>query len=228
MEPSALISSLQAQTAAQNGAATSKSKLNQDFDTFLTLLTAQLKNQDPLEPLDTNEFTQQLVQYSSVEQSIETNKNLETLINMQKTGAGNTAVGYMGRQVTALGDTTTLANGTASWSYAFERNADAVSITVSDSSGRTVYSTTGNKAAGVHTFTWDGRDSSGRPLPDGAYSISVAARDDKKAAIPVATGIDGVVTGVTLAGDEPLLAINGVTVRLSDILSISAPRAAGS
>ncbi|MEO0962032.1 MAG: flagellar hook capping FlgD N-terminal domain-containing protein, partial [Pseudomonadota bacterium] len=111
------IEAIAAAQSSQGAAASASSKLNTDFDTFLTLLTTQLKNQDPLEPLDSSEFTNQLVQFSSVEQNIATNQNLEQLLNLTFANFATDAVGYIGKEVVAESPTAILTNGTANWDY---------------------------------------------------------------------------------------------------------------
>lgn len=216
-----ILSSALAPTPAAGSAAAGAASLADNFDTFLTLLTTQLKNQDPLSPMDSNEFTQQLVQFSSVEQQIHANKNLENLIALQKASAGATAAGYIGRRVTAQTDTAALIGGQAAWTYALDGNAEQTSIVIKDSTGKVVATRSGETGIGKHDFNWDGLNNVGQPLPDGPYSIEVSAFDGNGAPVNVATGITGVVSGVVLTGDEPELAINGVTVKLSDILSVS-------
>jgi len=210
-----------AAAAASGSAAAGAASLADNFDTFLTLLTTQLKNQDPLSPMDSSQFTQQLVQFSSVEQQIHANKNLENLIALQKAGAGAAAVGYIGREVTAQTDTAALKGGHASWSYALDGSADQTNILIKDSTGKVVATRSGETGVGKHVFTWDGLNNLGQPMPDGAYTIEVSATGTGGAPVNVATGITGIVTGVVLTGDEPELAVDGVTVKLSDILSVS-------
>src|SRR3954451_9401147 len=89
-----------------------------NFTAFLQLLTTQLKNQNPLEPLDTNQFTQQLVQFAQVEQQITMNSSLSTLISLQKATQTSAALGFLGSTVRVEGDTARLAGGSAAWSYA--------------------------------------------------------------------------------------------------------------
>lgn len=202
-------------------AAQSSTSLANDFDTFLTLLTTQLQNQDPLEPMDSSEFTNQLVQFSTVEQTIRTNQNLENLVGLTASQMSNDAVGYIGKEVSALGDTTVLKDGNAEWSYAFELQSDQTTILIKDETGKIVYTAQGEKESGAHDLVWDGKDNAGNPLPDGAYTLDVTAIDAKGAPITVATGIKGNVTSVTIIGDQPLLTMGEVSVPLSDVLSVS-------
>lgn len=214
-------------TGAKSVADRSAASLADNFDTFLLLLTTQLKNQDPLSPMDSSEFTQQLVQFSSVEQQIHANKNLESLIGLGRASAGAAAVGYIGREITAETDTAALKDGSATWTYALDGEASETTILVKDQTGKIVATRNGETSKGRHVFAWDGCDNLGRPLPDGAYAIEVSAKGRSGAKVDVATGITGIVTGVILTGDEPELAVNGVTVRLSAVLSVSAPEGAG-
>src|SRR5262245_12081217 len=115
------------------------SQLTSNFDTFLTLLTTQLKNQDPLEPMDSSEFTQQLVQFSSVEQQINANKNLETLIALTKARSSTDAVSYLGRNVTVTDGSGALVGGSARWSYDLSNAAANTGVVVTDSRGRLVF-----------------------------------------------------------------------------------------
>jgi len=131
-----------------------------NFDTFLSLLTAQLKNQNPLDPLDTNAFTQQLVQFSSVEQQLKTNDFLATLVQANTNAVQTNAVAYIGKTVAADGVRSELVNGKAVWNFSLEDAAN-VTVTIKDKTGATVYSETGNLQAGAGQFNWDGKTSTG-------------------------------------------------------------------
>ena len=212
--------------STQGNAAQASSVLNQNLDTFLTLLTTQLKNQDPLKPMDSNEFTQQLVQLSSVEQSIQSNKNLENLILLQKASTSANAVGYIGREATVTSATSALQNGSATWRYALTGDAASTTITVKDSSGKVILSKNGATSLGSHDFVWDGKDVAGNKQPDGAYTIEIAAKDADGNAVGTSSSITGVVTGASFAGDDPELVINGIPVKLSDVISVTNPASA--
>src|SRR6476469_8276707 len=113
-----------------------------NFDTFLQLLTTQLKNQNPLDPLDTNQFTQQLVEFSGVEQQLKTNDLLGSLVTSATANRAASAAGYLGATITADGSTTTLADGKAQWTFSSAKPAAKATLTVVDSSGQTVYTKT--------------------------------------------------------------------------------------
>jgi len=155
-------------TAAAATSQSSIDKLSGNFDTFLKLLTTQLQNQDPTKPMDTNEFTQQLVQYSQVEQQIKTNDQLKSVsTNMQKSASAS-AVGYLGQNVQVDGATAPLANGEAQWSYNLPNAASKVQLTVMDSAGKTIKFLSGDATAGNHWSKWDGRDNGNNKVADGS------------------------------------------------------------
>jgi len=153
-----------------------KSTISGNFETFLQLLTTQLKNQNPLDPLDTNQFTQQLVQFAQVEQQINMNASLNTLIALQKANQATAALGFLGATVVVNGDTTRLSGGQASWSYAVDKPASAT-INVTNATGQVVYTETRTLSPGAQTFTWNGRGTTGQIQPDGDYTIAITAKD---------------------------------------------------
>jgi len=156
-------------TAATNSSSnnTAMQQLSGNLNTFLTLLTTQLQNQDPLSPMDSTQFTQQLVEYSQVEQQINTNTNLQNLISLQQAGAGAASVGYLGKNVTVTNGTAALTGGSATWNYTLAANASTTTLTVTNASGQTVYSTSGSTSSGSNKFAWNGEDNNGNQLPDG-------------------------------------------------------------
>jgi flagellar basal-body rod modification protein FlgD len=211
----------QTQTQTPSAAATAGAQLAGNFDTFLTLLTTQLKNQDPLSPLDTNQFTQQLVSFAGVEQSIQTNQNLESLLGIQRSSQTADAVSYIGRDVTATTDQAALRDGEARWDYDLATPAANTALVVTDANNKVVAVATGETAAGAHTFTWDGKDSSGAQLPDGVYTLSVAATDADNQALPVTQTVTGTVASIDTASDgTPYLTVGGVEVGLGSIVGI--------
>lgn len=200
----------------------SRQSLSADMNTFLTLLTTQLKYQDPLDPMDTAEFTNQLVQYSSVEQAIQTNEKLDTLLSMNVANLGAQAVSYIGKTVQVLGDVMPLEGGKAKAAYTLDKDVKAVTISVKDMNGQIVYSEQGKVSAGTHEFTWDGKDNNGNQLEDGAYQIAVSTKvADGETSANVTTTVFGKVTGV--ASDESTVYVglgDAVTAQLGDIVTI--------
>jgi flagellar basal-body rod modification protein FlgD len=203
-------------TAANSNAA---SQLAGNFDQFLKLLTTQLQHQDPLSPLDPNQFTQELVQFSSVEQQIQTNTSLSTLISLQQNAQVTSALGFLGHTVVISGTMADLANGKATWNYNINKPATAT-INVSDSTGKVVYSTTQGVTPGQQTFTWNGQTSNGNVLSSGTYKISITATDANGQSVAVATQAQGVVTGVDVSQSPPALTVNGQSYPLNQIQQI--------
>ena len=193
-----------------------------NFETFLTLLTTQLQNQNPLDPLDTNQFTQQLVQFTEVEQSVKMNENLETLTQLSAANAITNAVTYIGKEVTISGKSAQFDGTFATWDANFAESSDAATFTILDSNGATVYSETRPVQAGITTFVWDGRTLQGGKAPSGTYTISVRAENGNGGTVPVTTAAFGIVEAVDLSGSEPVLTVSGREVRLDEITAIRA------
>ena len=208
------------QTNAGAAAEVASGKLAENFDTFLMLLVAQLQNQDPLEPTDTNDFVQQLVQFSVVEQQIDTNASLEKMLEFQTIGQAASAINYLGSTVEANGNVVPLQNGKAEFSFTLPEQAAATLVVISDSSGTVVHSAPGATDIGKHNFVWDGLDSSGNPLPEGTYTVTVTARDVQSELIEAPTSIFGRVTGIETNDDGALLSLGGVHVPLNDIVAV--------
>jgi flagellar basal-body rod modification protein FlgD len=214
--PSVTPSSSGVGAAANSNAA---SQLAGNFDEFLKLLTTQLQHQDPLSPLDPNQFTQELVQFSSVEQQIQTNTSLSTLISLQQNAQVTSALGFLGHSVVISGTTAQLTNGTATWNYSLTKPATAT-INISDSMGKVVYSATQGVSPGQQTFTWNGQTSNGNVLSSGTYKISITATDANGQSVAVATQTQGVVSGVDVSQSPPALTVNGQSYPLNQIQQI--------
>ena len=212
-------------SSASSGLDGSRASIADNFDTFLQLLTTQLKNQNPLDPLDTNQFTSQLVQFTSVEQQLKTNDFLEALLLSSGNAASSQAVGYMGKEVTALGSKAELVDGEAEWNFYVEDAAANVTVNVRDSNGAVVHTHSGSLEAGWGKFSWDGVGDDGTTYPDGSYSISIDARNADNGYIPVRTEIGGIVTGVDLTGSEPVLLVGDARINLSMVTSVKEPQA---
>jgi flagellar basal-body rod modification protein FlgD len=200
---------------------TARTRLAENFDTFLTLLTAQLKNQDPLSPIDSTQFTQQLVQFSQVEQQIAQNQNLETLIALTRSRTSVDAVGYLGKTLTFTDGSGPLVDGWATWEYTVNGGASATALTVTNAQGRVVYAGPGETGNGAHEFVWDGKDNAGNQLPDGYYALSVKALLANGNPVSSTVRSSGVVTEIDLSGSEPLLMIGPMAVPLSLAMRVS-------
>ena len=196
------VNPLAAQAASK--ATQSSTKLAETFDTFLGLLTAQLKNQDPLDPLDSAQFTEQLVMFSSAEQSIAGNKNLETLIELFNSGNASNSVNYLGKTITAEGDEAVLSNGAASWQYTLDGNSAQTVVSIANANGN----------------DWDGKNTQGLPQPDGLYTITITAKDINGQSVASTTTMEGVVSGIESLDDGAVLSVNGVKIPTAKIVAV--------
>jgi flagellar basal-body rod modification protein FlgD len=208
-----------ANTGTTTGSNVANQQIANNFQQFLQLLTNQLQNQNPLDPLDTNQFTQQLVQFAQVEQQINMNSSLTQLIALQQTAQMTQAIGLIGATVTVDGSTAKLSGGSASWTFAPEKTGTAT-ITIKDSTGQTVYSTTQTVSPGEQTFTWDGKGTGGAQQPDGKYTISVSLKDTSGQTTALSTDHVGVVDSVDMTKNPPTLSIDGQTYTLDQIRQV--------
>lgn len=210
-------------TPATSGSSASspQSVLGSNFTTFLTLLTTQLQNQDPLSPLDTNQFTSQLVQFSQVEQAINTNSNLQSLITLQQGDQSVAALPIVGKTVQYSDNQGALVNGQAEFGYNLPAQATSATITINDASGKIVYQGPAETAAGAHTFNWNGRGSDGSQLPDGTYTFNVSATASDKSAITAAITAFGKVDSLQISNGMTNVEIGKVSEPLNKIISIT-------
>jgi flagellar basal-body rod modification protein FlgD len=191
-----------------------------NFTQFLQLLTTQLKNQNPLDPLDTNQFTQQLVQFAQVEQQLKSNDELSTLVSLQQTAQTTQALGFVGQTVTVDGKTANLTNAKANWSFNVTKPSTA-NVTITDSTGATAYSGTFTVQAGQQKFSWDGKGTDGKQWPDGKYNISVTAKDTSGQTVAMSTQVVGVVDSVDLTQTPPTLSVAGQNFTINQVKSIT-------
>ncbi len=204
-------------TPANGGQSQAAQQLAGNFNTFLTLLTTQLQNQDPLSPMDSNQFTQQLVAFSGVEQQINTNDNLQSLISLSLSQSASAAVNYIGRSVVMTNGMGSLSGGTVDWTYNQAATSAGTTLTVKNAAGQVVYSTSGGTAAGNNDFTWNGQDSNGNQLPDGQYTLSVSATASDGSAITSSIASKALVTAVDTSGSAPQLVLGAMEIPLSDV-----------
>lgn len=209
-----------ATSAAQGSAAAASATFGKNFDTFLKLLTTQLQNQDPLSPMDTTAFTQQLVQFSSVEQSIRQNQNLETLISFQKNAQSANAVSYIGKTVEMSGNKVGVVGGQGTITYQLPEAANRTIINIYDKDGKLVTRLEGTSRQGDNAVDWNGRSDTGAQLPDGDYKVEVVASDFSGRALRVNTALTGTVTDVHFVEGSTLLTVNGVRLPLSQLTAV--------
>lgn len=209
--------------AAQNTITGGRASLAQNYETFLKLLTAQLKNQDPTSPVNSNAFTAQLVQMSGVEQQLLTNDLLKSLVAQNQGGLSN-GVSYIGKTVTAAWAATELKAGQAQWSYELARDASDVKLEIVDSSGKVVWTGAApEKTTGIHDFQWDGKSTTGAQLPDGGvYTLRITAKNGD-ATVQSQVLTRGRTTGVEIYNGEAYLTIGGAIVPISNVISVEEP-----
>jgi flagellar basal-body rod modification protein FlgD len=215
-------------TVSSTASSAASSALASDFDTFLQLLTTQLKNQDPTAPMDANEFTSQLVQFSQVEQQININKNLETMISMLQTQQAGSNLGYIGKVVDFdSSDVKLTEGGSAFWSYNLPDGAETVEFKILDDDGNVVRSGSmsaedvGSSSNGRVEVAWDGTDSNGTACDAGTYTLEVTVKDASGNALD---GVDvygrGYVNSVETIDGVQYLMVSGNKVLPEDVMAV--------
>ncbi len=207
------VSSTIASATTGSATAVDGDTLAKNFSQFLTLLTTQLKNQNPLDPLDTNQFAQQLVQFA---QQLKQNDQLATLVSLQKTAQSTAALGFVGETVVVDGSTASLASGQANWSLNVPKPA-TVTINIRNSTGQNVFSGSYTMQAGVNDFTWDGKSTNGTQWPSGNYTMTVTAKDTSGQSISVPTEVEGLVNSADLTKNPPVLSVAGQDFTLDKV-----------
>jgi flagellar basal-body rod modification protein FlgD len=209
------------QSSTVSGLVDGQKNLASSYTTFLSLLTAQLQNQDPLSPLDTNSFTQQLVQMTGVQQQLLSNELLQQLVS-KKDDSGYDAVSLIGRTATVASGDAQLADGKAQWTYELPSAAASATLTITDARGATVWTGPATAlGAGKHAFEWDGKNQAGAKVEDGVYTLKVSAKDASDKAIAVATTVAGKVTGIEQSNGATLVKVGAAKVPLSAITAVT-------
>lgn len=206
-------------SSTSSSSSSSSSTIAGNFDQFLLLLTTQLKNQSPLDPMDTNQFTEQLVQFAGVEQQLKTNDTLSSLLSLSAAGTATNAVGFIGSTITADGTTALLKDGNASWKINSSA-AGTATITIKDANGSIVQSMTRSLVAGDQTFSWDGSTSVGTKATDGSYTVSINGTSVAGDSLTVKTQVSGVVDGVDFTSSIPTLKIGSISVPIDQVKSV--------
>lgn len=217
-----LLSNVTSATAVDpnSKAAASQAKLDAQLNQFLNLLVTQLKNQDPLDPLDAKEFTSQLVQFASVEQQIYQNSNLEKLLAIQTSNQVSSMVNYLGTTVEFAGKKLPLEDGRAELTYTLPTNAQKLTLTITNGAGQVVFSTDLETEAGQHSFVWNGKDSNGIDQADGVYNFLVGGTDFANRLIDVTQTSFGRVTGASSDKGQVMLSIGDLDIKFEDVISV--------
>ncbi len=210
--------------AAANTVNNGLAGLANNYQTFLSLLTTQLQNQDPLSPMDTNQFTQQLTQMTGVEQQLLSNQLLQQLVNQGQSSSGiENAVGLIGKTVSINGDSAVLSGGSATWEFSLPTAPASMTASVVNSNNNIVWTgAVTPSGAGAQSFTWNGQNQSGQQVADGGtYTLKITAKDSSGAAITPATTMQGSATAVQQVNGQIMVTVNGIQVPLSSIIGVS-------
>lgn len=199
-------------------------KLAEDFTQFLNLLTTQLQNQDPLSPMDSTEFTNQLVQFSQVEQSINTNKKLDDLLSLQLGSISSVALGYVGMDISYVSSEMNF-NGTkpVDINFVLTDNASISKINIYDEAGEVVRTIDAPTTAGAHTVSWDGKDNNGNQMAAGTYSLKMDALDKDSKPLKISTVVSGNVRGIESQDGVIYLLVGDRAVSLGSVIQAKNP-----
>jgi flagellar basal-body rod modification protein FlgD len=218
------------QANSSSGTKTDQALANLDdtYNNFLQLLTKQLQNQDPLNPMDTAQFTQQLVGFSQVEQQIASNKSLERLISLQSSTNAFNAVSFLGNEVAVDSDHVSLKDGKAKFQYEIEHSAGQAVLSIYDSRGQVVLVQEANKGVGTYNVDWNGKDAFGNQLPDGEYRVAVSYADQSGKTYSSKITSFGVVDSTEIADGEVKLFVGPVGFSIDKVLKVTKPAATDS
>jgi flagellar basal-body rod modification protein FlgD len=205
--------------SASATSAADSTEIASNFTTFLQLLTTQLQNQDPLSPMDTNQFTQQLVEFAGVEQQMKSNDSLSTLVSLQQSAQTTSALQLVGATVVVNGSTAQLANNQATWTLNSTQPATAT-ISIADSTGRTAYTGTDTVNSGDNTYTWNGIGNDGTIWPAGSYKLTATGVSASGQTTAISTQVQAPVDSVDLTQTPPLLSVAGQNYTLTQIQKI--------
>lgn len=210
-------------SSGSNSTSGSSTGIADNFQSFLMLLTTQLQNQNPMDPLDTNQFTQQLVQFAQVEQQLKSNSQLEALVKIEKTAQSTQALVFVGQTV-AVDGSTAYFDGNATWNFKAPSNSSAT-ITITNSAGQTAYTGSFAIGSGNSSFVWDGKGNDGTKWPAGDYKMTVTAKDSNGKDVAISTEVQGMVDSVDLTASPALLSIGGKNYTLEQIKRVVRPPA---
>ena len=219
------VSTVSSGSGMTTSTASSVEALSENYELFLSVLTAQLQNQNPLDPTDTDEMTAQLINYSQVEQQILGNSYLENLVLATNNQSASVALSMVGMEVTYHAGDLNYADGdTLSWAYEVPGDCAKVVAQVVNEDGDVVYSKTVDTSAGSKTFDWNGLLTNGSSASDGVYSLKIKVTDAAGDTADLAPDTNSVVKQVDWSdGVAQLIMTNGATVSLSDVVSATSP-----
>jgi flagellar basal-body rod modification protein FlgD len=213
-------------SSSDKTSSTATSGIADNFQTFLTLLTTQLQHQNPLDPLDTNQFTAQLVQFAGVEQQLKQNDQLKSLIDIEKSAQSTQALVYVGNTVAVDGSKAQF-DKSATWNFQTEKDTTAT-ITITNSAGQTAYTGSYSLKEGNASFVWDGKGNDGVQWPAGTYTLTATGKDSSGNSVAISTEVQGIVDSVDLTASPPLLSIGGQSYTTDKIKRVVRPSSSSS
>jgi len=220
-----MVDAVAATAAAANGQASTDAKaLANDFDDFLVLLTTQLQYQDPLDPTDSSEFTNQLVAFANVEQQIKQNDNLEALAALTALNNVGSAVNYLGQEALIESPFGDHEDAGINWQYTSSSVPSELTLEVYDDNDNLVYSQEGDITLGIHSFDWDGVKTNGEVAEPGTYQLKVTSTNADGSKIDTGIAVRETVTGVDTSGLEPYFTVGPNLVAQSNILQLLTPQ----
>jgi flagellar basal-body rod modification protein FlgD len=221
--PTTVVSAPGTGTATSNKTASDKTTgIADNFQTFLTLLTTQLQHQNPMDPLDTNQFTQQLVQFAGIEQQLKSNEQLKSLVDIEQSSQATQALIYVGNTVTVDGSKAAF-DKSATWSFQVDKDTSAA-LTITNSTGQTAYTGNFTMKQGASKFVWDGKGNDGVQWPPGTYTLTATGKDSSGNSVAISTEVLGVVDSVDLTSSPPLLSIGGQSYTTDKVKKVVRPQ----
>jgi flagellar basal-body rod modification protein FlgD len=199
-------------TSTATTTTTSQSTAEESYEMWISILATQLQNQDPTDPVDTTEYTNQLIGISQLEQQTLTNETLNTLLVSSQSIETDMSYSYLGEEITAFGDTTALSDGSAEWLYEMPEDADNVTLEVLDMDGNVVYTTEGETDQGIYSFQWDGTSDDGSIAEDAPYTLAITAYSEEGELLDTTQYVRGTVTNIINDGTDTYLMMDGVSV----------------
>jgi flagellar basal-body rod modification protein FlgD len=192
-------------------------------DTFMKLLVAELKHQDPMDPVKNRDLVAQLATLTSVQKLTGIDEKLKGLQQGTLEGASLQSANLIGKTVTARTNSLTVNSlGVSAGGYGLPNAAASVKVAIVDSAGQTVRTLDlGNQGAGNKSFEWDGQDVNGRRAPNGKYRFQVTATDSSGATIAPTTEVSGLVSEVRYSNGAPEVVVGNVHVGLTDVTSVA-------
>ena len=208
--------------AAPSRSAAARDELAGNFEDFLTLFIEQLKNQDPLSPMESTEFTDSLANLSAVEQSVNQNTNLEKIIDLLQgeTQTLGDPVSYLGKEIDYDSPAFQLVDSKSSFNYSLDDRPEEVIINIYDAAGKSVFNAKGSQNIGRNNITWDGTDTAGNLLPDGSYIVAVEAVYGEEEVVELQVASKGIVTEALFEDGEVVLMVDNIRIPQEKVLAV--------